>query len=50
MKKDTLTQQQVTLLLDLVQDALLANDGKFGPLNQAWNDDLRDVRDTLEDM
>ncbi len=47
MKKDQFSKQDLQLLCDLVQDALLANDGKFGPKNQAWNDDLRDVQDKL---
>lgn len=47
MKKDQFSKQDLQLLCDLVQDALLANDGKFGPKNQAWSDDLRDVQDKL---
>lgn len=50
MKKDQFNKQDIQLLCDLVQDALLANDGKFGPRNQAWNDDLTAMQSKLFDM
>ncbi len=47
MKKDQLNKQDVQLLCDLVMDAMLANDGKFGPASQAFHDDLSAVQDKL---
>lgn len=44
------THDVLQLLNDLVVDAMIDNDGKFGPKNQAWQDDLVAARDFLWGM